>query len=242
MGWPLFVASLAGLGYAIWRRRPADLALVSFIFPYFALVGAAKIVWPRYVLPMVPALIVLAAALVVRLTAKLSPAVRVLTATLLLLPSVARSVTFDRVAQRDDTRILAARWIAENVPKRARIGVCAGYGAPEINADRRRPPAFQPVELRCDLDDILASGVPYLVTNRHPYHQWATIVSPSASAWLEDHAERLIVLDPFRDQTVVEPYFFRRDIFYVPYDGIGAVERGGPIVEIWKLPLPDEAQ
>jgi 4-amino-4-deoxy-L-arabinose transferase-like glycosyltransferase len=234
-GWPLYVASLAGVGHGLWKRRPADVALLSFVLPYFALVGPARIVWPRYVLPLVPVLIVLAAEILVLLTARRRPVVLIVAGTLLLLPSATRSVAFDRVAQRDDTRVLAAGWVAENLPKRSRIGVCSGYGAPQINADRRRPPAFEPVELRCELEDILASGVPYLITNSHPYHRRASNLSPRARAWLGENAERLVALDPFRKRSDIVPYFFPRDIFYIPYDGIRAVERGGPMVTIWKL-------
>jgi hypothetical protein len=235
LGWPLYLVSLAGLGRALWLRRPADVAVLAFVIPYFLLVGAARTVWPRYVLPLVPALIGLASEPFVSLMNPRRRAVTLTAAALLLLPGLVRSAAFNRVASREDTRVQAARWVAEHIPRRAKIAVCAGYGAPQINADRRRPPAFEPIELRCDLESILSSQATYVVTNTHPYHGRASFLSAEAQAWLENSAERVALFDPFRKGSNAEPHFFRHDIFYIPYSGLDAVERGGPIVVVWKL-------
>ena len=61
LGWPFFAAAVVGLGRAGWRRRPEDLALVGFAVVYFAAIAGARIVYPRYVLPLIPVLAAFAA-------------------------------------------------------------------------------------------------------------------------------------------------------------------------------------
>jgi hypothetical protein len=61
--------------------------------------------------------------------------------------------------------------------------------------------------------------------------------------FLEKRARILARFDPFRDEYRSEPYFYPRDAFYIPFTGLDAVERGGPIVTIWELDAPaPEAQ
>ena len=241
LGWPFFAAAVVGLGRAGWRRRPEDLALVGFAVVYFAAIAGARIVYPRYVLPLIPVLAAFAAESSVWLAARFrhrAAATAVLTV-LLVVPSLASSVRFDRLAARTDTRLLATEWIEENLPKRSKIALCRGYGAPSINSDRRRPPAFEPVTIVCSVNAILASGARYLVTYEYPplEHRLASDVNEL----LARRATTLRRFDPFRADSEETPFFYRRDAFYLPLSGFGALERGGPIVTVWDMNVADES-
>lgn len=63
LGWPLTLAAAGGVVAALIRRRPADGLLLSFILPYYLLIGGAEIKFSRYLLPIIPALLILAARL-----------------------------------------------------------------------------------------------------------------------------------------------------------------------------------
>jgi len=60
LGWPLYALALAGIVVAARRRELADRIVLSAILPYFAFMGSQQVVFPRYLLPLFPGLIVLA--------------------------------------------------------------------------------------------------------------------------------------------------------------------------------------
>jgi hypothetical protein len=66
LGWPLLIVAVVGIGFAVWRRKPGDLALLAFLLPYYLLIGmpAIQIKFARYTLPMFPVLLAYAGALV----------------------------------------------------------------------------------------------------------------------------------------------------------------------------------
>jgi hypothetical protein len=75
----------------------------------------------------------------------------------------------------------------------------------------------------------------YLVTAEHPVlGKWSRIPAPLRRS-LEGRARSLAVFDPFREGATERPYFYAADAFYLPFSGLGAVERGGPVVTVWEL-------
>jgi hypothetical protein len=61
LGWPLYALALAGVGLALWRRDAADRLLLAALLPGFLVIGAAPLAFARYLLPLFPALALLAA-------------------------------------------------------------------------------------------------------------------------------------------------------------------------------------
>ncbi len=233
-GWPGFVAVLVGVVRATWKRRPSDLVLLAFIIPTFASMGEMTWVLPRYLMSMVPALAILAAeaTLSFLLLARAGwVAVAVLALTL---PPLWNIISYDRLAARQDTRVQAADWVAENLPPRSRVALCRGYGAPAVNDDHRRPPAFKPEIVPCSIGAIRETGARYVVIHDHPYVRFF-LPAQDVVPWLKANGRLLVTFDPFRAGTGITPYFFGGDAFYLPYSGFAAVERGGPIVTIWDL-------
>ncbi len=238
LGWPLYLFSALGLARAILRRQRSDVVLLSFAVPFFALMSSARITFPRYILPLFPLLLVFAADVVLSLLERI-PSMRMraiasaAAVLALLAPPLLASSAFDRIAAREDTRLQAASFVAENFKPQTRILVCRGYGAPAINADRRRPPAFAVEERDCAGEGELPADAEFLVTHDHRELDFSK-VHPSLSRILEERGESIATFDPYRGSPV-EPVFYRSDAFYIPFAGLDAVERGGPIVRIWKL-------
>jgi len=61
LGWPVYALVLAGLVAAVKRRDVGDRVVLATILPYFLAMGGSPITLLRYLLPVVPGLIVLAA-------------------------------------------------------------------------------------------------------------------------------------------------------------------------------------
>ncbi len=241
LGWPLYVASALGLARALVRRSAADVVLLSFALPFLVLISSVRITFPRYVVPLVPLLLVFAADLVASVLERI-PFARVrsvssaVAAFVLLALPLRDSLAFNRIAAREDTRLQAASFVAENFQPQTRLLVCRGYGAPAINEDRRRPPAFVVEERDCLADAPLPPDAGYLVTHEHRELPFSRI-HPSLSRFLEEHGQRIASFDPYRPYRpgADQPVFYRSDAFYIPFAKLDAVERGGPIVRIWKL-------
>jgi 4-amino-4-deoxy-L-arabinose transferase-like glycosyltransferase len=228
LGWPVFLAAGAGLLRALRLRRPADLALLGFVLPLLVTVGTVKTVFPRYLVPLVPPLAVLAAELVLAAI----PASRALAAALAIVmvaPSAMAAMRFDALAAQKDTRVLAAEWVEAHVPPRARIVTCKGYGGPVLEGPRV-------TDSYCGIKGVLEGfpGHRYLITQEHPAFT-LTGVRPDVLAYLAKRGTPVAEWSPFRPGSSDAPYFFSADAFFMPFSGFGAVDRGGPILKVWDL-------
>lgn len=114
---PLLLAGLAG-AIALAVREPRRAALL-FAFPlvYFAVAGSFGNLFFRYMIPIVPFLVVAAAWLVTATVRRVTPSglALALTAALVVLPSAMSVVEFDRIASADDNRVVVAEWFARHV-------------------------------------------------------------------------------------------------------------------------------
>ncbi len=236
LGWPLYLAGLCGLARAAWRRRAEDAVWLSFALAWYLVIGPVRWVVPRYVLPLVPLFAVAAAHMVSDLAARSRP-LAALAMVVLAAPTLWRSIQYDRVAGRADTRVLAADWIAENVPAQSRIAVCEGYGAPVIRGNRPGRMPFLPRPMACSREEIASTRASYLVTHEHPRLGWS---APSGyyRGTLDERWRQAAVFDPFTAAGPAGAHFHASDAFYLPYTGLDAVVRGGPIVTVWEKSDP----
>jgi hypothetical protein len=183
------VLAVAGLGWALWRRTRLDLIVAPYVILYFVYIGTWKELADRYLLPIVPLLLLLAVRLAVELVERSRPrarravtaAVAVALAVALALP-LADSVAFDRTLSGTDTREVAREWIEDNIPAGALIAV-ENYTAPlvlEEELDHYRaagldPVAYRVVRLRLpapdtpdldrDLERLRRDGVEYVLVS-----------------------------------------------------------------------------
>jgi 4-amino-4-deoxy-L-arabinose transferase-like glycosyltransferase len=119
---PVLVIAVAGLVLALARRSSrGDLVLGSFVVAYYLSLLPLHSHFPRYVLPLVPAL----GALAGRLTG-IAP----VTLLLLIVP-LTWSIRNDGRLTRTDTRVVAANWIGAHVPKSESIAAESSTAVPE---------------------------------------------------------------------------------------------------------------
>ena len=124
----LVLMGMIGIGYAAFRRQPADWILLTFMLIYFLVIGAGGSVFFRYADPLIPALLLLGGRALADLVRHgVNPAFRraVLAAVIILVltPPLVHDVRYDLLIQQTDTRTLAYDWLAQHIPPGARTAV-----------------------------------------------------------------------------------------------------------------------
>jgi hypothetical protein len=122
LGIPVFIAAVFGI-VPMARRYPRDtLVLGLFALAFYGAIGSGRTVFFRYVLPLVPLLVVAAAVAVERASEWLAPrtALRVGTCAAIVAllvggMSLANCIWFDVLMARTDSRVLAAEWLAPRI-------------------------------------------------------------------------------------------------------------------------------
>lgn len=145
-----------------------------FTIPYFLIVADQRIIYARYMLPLVPMLCVLAAAAVISGVSLLrryqfprgvrTALIAGLTIALLGPPAVT-AVSFDRIIARESTTDLAYKWILENVPEGARIVQEGNH--------LTFPPRYESQRVRqlreLTYEEHVAAGADYLIASSQAY-------------------------------------------------------------------------
>jgi hypothetical protein len=154
---PVLVIALLGLVLALRRRARADLALALFVVVYYANLLTLHAHFDRYVLPIVPALAVLAGRQ--RLLAPMTLALAIV--------PLAWSIGDDARLTKTDTRVVAARWLDDNLPRGA--AVAADSSTPPVRAARLVPLALPGPGFAVDPDRDVARlrslGVGYVLVS-----------------------------------------------------------------------------
>ena len=102
--------------------------IFSFPFAFYLHLVLASQRFSRYVLPLLPFIAIFAAFFVFEV---ILPMIRnkrwknlvMITAVIVIVPTVLKSITADRLFSGEDTRVLSARWIEGNIPEGANIAV-----------------------------------------------------------------------------------------------------------------------
>ena len=165
LGIPLLVAGILGLPLMVWREGRRGILVALFPVAYYVLIGSGRTVFARYILPAVPFLCLTAGYFVVTTAAVVTsylqrprwriPATTVMTAAILW-PSLLSVIAFDRLIARDDSRVLARRWIEERFPPGTSIAQLGLGGGSAGNV-------YINYETDYLLSDITASSKPTLV-------------------------------------------------------------------------------
>jgi dolichyl-phosphate-mannose-protein mannosyltransferase len=137
MGWPLYLLALAGLVWALAVRGAREIVLLAFAVPYLLVIITWSSRFERYVIPVLPTFLLLAAIAVVRgvgwlaergpLVERYGPrVVRAAIASVALVivaPALGRVAAYHHLLAQPDTRMLGADWIERRVPPRTRIAL-----------------------------------------------------------------------------------------------------------------------
>jgi hypothetical protein len=229
---PALAAPLAvvwGLLSRVWLARMAAILCIA----WYAVVSLSPVMLSRYITPMVPALAILEAGLLVAVARRVRshravPAIA-LGAALLVAEPFWGAVQFDRIASRTDTRVLAENWLRDHAAQRSRVAIAGTrfwpWGAPQL------PHGLRAVWLERD-DTVDRRRVDYLLTHDHELF-W----SSTSPEWLDQNTSGLELVadfDPTRRGTT-EPVFEVHDAYYIPIHGFRGVSLPGPHIRIYRV-------
>ena len=243
VGVVLVVLGAAGVIWALWRRTRLDLLLAPYVVVYFVYIGTWKELADRYLLPIVPLLILLAVRLCVEAVTRVQPRTRrvalpvvavVLAAA--FVPPLVSSIAFDRELSGTDTREVAREWIQRHVPAGSLIAV-ENYGPPLVREEQvahYRAAGLDPVAYRLlrlklpapgtpdrsrDLARLRRRGVQYVLVSSRVYDRVraAPEVYPTIVAFYDKLAREAELVKEFRP---------------------GPDERG-PVLRLYRLTAPD---
>ena len=193
IGVVLLVLGVAGLGWALWRRTRLDLMIAPYVIVYFAYIGTWKELADRYLLVIVPLVLLLAMRLCVDVIGLVRPGHRrvavpvvAIVVVVALVSPLASSLAFDRELSGTDTREVAREWIQRNVPAGSLIAVenygpplvqeaaldhykAAGLDAVAYRVVRLKLPAPGTPERSRDLTRLRRQGVEYVVVSSRIY-------------------------------------------------------------------------
>ncbi len=125
LGWPLYLVAVLGLVSWAWRGSIPGRALLLGFLCYYLIAGSGKLVFVRYVLPLVPLLCLAAADLLDRWGQRYGGRVFAWgLAVAIALPVAHASWQHDRLLARRDTRVLAAEWIEAHIQPGDHIALC----------------------------------------------------------------------------------------------------------------------
>ncbi len=244
LGIVLLVLALAGIVWALVRRTRIDLILAPYVVVYFVYVSTWKALADRYLLPILPLLVLLAARLLAdvlclkgRRRAVAIPLVAVLIAAALVVP-LSSSLRFDRGLAGADTRLIAKAWVERAVPEGSVIAA-ENYGPPLVPREdevhfagaSRSVASYRLLSLK-----LPSPGVP------EPTH---------SMAWLRgEGAEYVIVASTVYDRVLRAPSVYPDVVaFYrhleseaelVKVFTPGAGEQG-PVIKIYRLDEPESS-
>jgi hypothetical protein len=124
----LFIISIAGFVYILFCRKEEDVILTGYIVSFFVLISMSKhrhLFYFRYLIPILPALMILSAKFIDEIVVKLWPKkVRLLVALMVCLLIVQPGYKIMRenyFLSHKDTRTIAKEWIESNIPAGTRI-------------------------------------------------------------------------------------------------------------------------
>jgi len=280
LGWPLFLTSVVGGGWA--KLRHSKRAAVLFLFPalFYVSTASGRTVFLRYMLPMLPFLCVAAGWFLAAMRERLRPPRVVWWLALLLLlarPAV-DAIATDRVLSRQDARDEAARWLMEeagpgtvtvhqtgshwgwlDLPPdpdslRARLDIARRARPVEgleavrawslrkarVKLEAAGSPGFSPVAW----DSVGGfDGAPpeWVVELRSPLVQYSRVPEALEAVLAQNYA---LVHRVHTGGGGWAGWYDQHDAFYLPFRGIGSVDRPGPEVRIHRrtsLPNPDSS-
>jgi len=130
MGWTLISFSILGLFLSIFLKDKSMIIINIWIVVYYAVLARSSQPHDRYVLPLIPFMIVSGAWALnlvfnrLRLSSKF---LFFLVIFILSLPNISKAIVSDYLFVQDDTRTQSYQYVQEHIPKHARIALAEPY-------------------------------------------------------------------------------------------------------------------
>ncbi len=135
LGPMLEILGIAGVFWLLFRRDRRAAIPAVFALIYFAVAGRTVAPMIRYSLPLIPALCVAAGVLSVDwIASRRARAIAILTVGAALVSTALYAMAYMNVFRQPDSRVEAARWLVDNVPRDAKVLVEPSQNTPPMGA------------------------------------------------------------------------------------------------------------
>jgi 4-amino-4-deoxy-L-arabinose transferase-like glycosyltransferase len=138
LGWPMLLLSLLGAFWALLSKDVRSQAIAVFVVGYYAVLCRFGQPYDRYVLPLVPFMLILAAEALARIKVRFRLLFWILIP-LAVFPSIIKTVYWDRLMAAPDVRTVAKEWVEANIPSGSSLALDGGFYMPRL--------AFSPKQL-----------------------------------------------------------------------------------------------
>jgi Dolichyl-phosphate-mannose-protein mannosyltransferase len=241
LGWPLYLAGVAGVVWALAREFKAAAIVFAFPVAYYVVAGSGHTAFARYIIPVLPFLAIGAAwflvtavrAILPRRPAALENAIIFATACLFVFPSARNAVALDRILTRPDTRLAAARALARTIPPGSLVYQSGDpYG--------RVPFDVQGSELTvttCDYDESTGRFTPdgarpdWIILQRSPLVAYSHVPA-GIERIVQSEYEPAGIFSP--GETSPRAVYDQQDAFFLPLDGLDRTSSPGPRIEVYR--------
>jgi hypothetical protein len=230
---PLLLAGAAG-AVALALREPRRAALL-FAFPifYFSVAGSFGNLFFRYMIPVVPFLVVAAAWLMTTTIRRLTPSGPVIAAAaaLVALPSAISVIQFDRIASATDNRVLVAEWFSRHVkPGESVLQSGSIYGYAQIDNRIWTVWTWDRARKAFIVQNRRTVGRPdWILLQESPL---PSLTQDVVTEFLKDDYEFV------REFTAYRPgasrVYDQQDAFFIPFAGFSGVTRPGPNFTLYR--------
>ena len=235
---------VAGFLVAVRESRFKGTLLLATPVAYYVFMSTQQLFFARFALPLLPFLSVAAGLALDRAMAAMPrgrPAAGL--GAVLIILAVAQplwlSVQHDRLVGNEDTRLAASTWMAQNLPRTARVSM-EGYAQPDPKFGWR---GFEAEEVRIHWPDtqdfekeVLGWGADYVVVSNFGYGSLQANGPadglPAPYDLLEERGELVALIAPGRGNREL-PYSL--DDMYTPFWRLDERERPGPTVRIYRM-------
>lgn len=256
LGWLTCGLAIVGAVWSLIRDRRMAALLLTSPLAYFAFMGEQAAFFGRWLLPVLPFVLLLAAVGAIRLTEAITdrldwPATPVLaTVTVLMcLQSVIHVAHMNTLFGRTDTRTQAAEWMRENLPVGTRFVNSGVLVRPMIDED----PGTRAIESRWQLTSLNGNqstvGARQAMLDQYEEEGWCWVsasslfydrlfvdeeLRPEAAAYyreLEERGEVVFHASPYGPGADPVPFNFDWSTNLYPFE----FERPGGVVTIYRL-------
>jgi hypothetical protein len=238
IGIPMLVAGIAGMLLLIYRDVRKGVLVALFPVTYYTLLGSGLTVFSRHMIPVVPFLCLTGGYFAAETAAWVAARLRrpdwrtALTAAVVALivwPSARSAVMFDRLLSRDDSRLIARRWIEERFPSGTTIVQIAPDGGLVFMPYEGRTIPYS-ISL-----ELLPPGGPrpdVVIVQSSPLRPPPDNIGEVQAVLNKEY--RLVFVQHGVNQDSGNVYDLQ-DEFFLPLTGFRGIERPGPNLDVYVL-------
>ena len=235
IGLPMLVLAMLATGRAVVQRDWPLLIVATMPIVLYVTLGGSHLYFARFLLPAVPALVVLAAVMIDDLVAA-RPLLACAVALITIVWTAADTVRFDHLLTRPDTRLTARAWVQANVAPDELVLTDGGVDAPPLQGVAQ---GIQPVGRALfdgTLDEYRRQGISYVIASS--FTADAPNLDPARDArrrafyaTLEQEATRVVEFRAYRGERPLFVY----DRLYGPFDSLSEFEYPGPTLTVYRI-------